>query len=186
MQAFLKLNAVDVLALVALALGTLRGGRRGLSAEIGRLFNVVAAVALALFGFNRAAGWLCDTTTLRLETARAVAFPVLGVASYLIILVILVAAGRVVRLTFVPGIERSLGAVAGFLWTAAVIAFLVLTVSMWPGRAIQRHLREGSAIGRAIATGVPQMRTPFRDLPLNPDAGPDQDAPPSAKPAGAG
>jgi uncharacterized membrane protein required for colicin V production len=73
-------NIVDIIALIIIALGSIRGLIRGLSSEIACFISTITALFMGLHFFRPFGSWLLENTRLTKWSAHAVAFAVTVIA----------------------------------------------------------------------------------------------------------
>lgn len=152
------LGFIDILALIVLLLGTLRGLRCGLSGEIARLVSALTAIFLGLYFYEAVAFWTSEHTRLNGRPAHVLAFAFTVVAVLLAMVLLRMALANVIRLVVREDFDRSAGAVAGLLSSTAFVFIVFLIMQMLPEEAyLHRKFKADSVIGTLIAPYIPAV-----------------------------
>jgi len=178
-----QFNLVDVLALIYVVLGALRGLSRGLSGELARLLSVVVAVAVGLYFYEPVGRYLLEHTRLAEggeTTAYAVSFGVLLIGGWLAMRVLRFLLRSLMEFSFRGRLEKVGGAVAGFLRCSVEAAAVILLLGLVPHETMRRLFVDESLLGRPLARYVlpaydelaekyPTLRIPSRRESGDPD-----------------
>lgn len=178
-----QFNLVDVLALIYVVLGALRGLSRGLSGELARLLSVVVAVAVGLYFYEPVGRYLLEHTRLAEggeTTAYAASFGVLLVGGWLAMRVLRFLLRSLMEFSFRGRLEKVGGAVAGFLRCSVEAAAVILLLGLVPHETMRRLFVDESLLGRPLARYVlpaydelaekyPTLRIPSRRESGDPD-----------------
>jgi hypothetical protein len=147
MEQTLLLNWYDVMLLVIVCIGAIRGWMVGLSAQLSRLAGLVFIFILILSLRSWGMGLLQAYTTL----PNAVIPPLVilglfavGLAATAIIRLII---GAVVHIEFAPWAERLGGFTGGAVQMAFALFVITLLVQIIPIPAIKTHTRKQSVLG---------------------------------------
>lgn len=151
-------NILDLVAVVLLALGTLRGALRGLSGELARLVALVAAFAFGLAAYDPVAAWFLAHTRLEGRLATVVAFVGTLLGAVIALLLIRKVLKALMRVVIEEKFDKAAGAVAGFIGTSIVIVIVFVVLNMWPNDFLNRKFGEESVIGRVILRSMPELR----------------------------
>ena len=158
MQDLPPLGIIDIVALVVILLGTLRGLRCGLSGEIARLVSVLTGIVLGLCFYERIAAWTIENTRLTGGPALMLASAFTVAAAMLVMVLLGTAVTRVIRFIVRRDFDRWAGAVAGFLGTTIFVLIVFLIMHMLPQESyLHRKFSADSAIGTLIASYIPEV-----------------------------
>ena len=124
------MNGLDVGILIILALFVVKGALRGLVKEICSLVGLVVAAGVAFHFYTPLAHKLADMSQLPLQLCVIVTLVLLFVATMIIFTVIGVVLSRFVRLLFLGGFNRVLGALFSLLQGTFVLALVLYGLSL--------------------------------------------------------
>lgn len=171
-----QFNLVDILAMIYIVLGVVRGFLNGLSGELARLLSVVVAVAAGLHFYEPMGGYLLDHTRMGEwdpKAAYMVSFGVLLAGGWLAMRLLRVVLRHLMEFTFRGRIEKVGGALAGFLRYSVEAGAIILLLGLVPHEAMRKHFVDESFFGRPLALYVlpayeklaekyPALRIPVR------------------------
>jgi membrane protein required for colicin V production len=145
------LNWYDWVVAVAVVYGLWSGLRTGLSGELLRVLSWVLMVAAAVFFFEPVGAWLARTLRLAREPANLIAFVVLVVMVYVIMLAIRwLVTKRFPRQPMAAFLENFGGALAGALRMTVMMGLLTvvlcLTRSAWWHTQVGKNSRFGAGV----------------------------------------
>ncbi|MBU1693479.1 MAG: CvpA family protein [Verrucomicrobia bacterium] len=150
-----QFNLVDIIALLYIALITLRGLARGLSGELARLLSAAAAVAAGLYFYEPFGRVLLQYTRLGEwggeRTAFGVAFALLLIGGWLAMRALRFLLRHLMEFTFRGRIERVGGMLAGFLRASVVAGAVILLLGLAPQEDLRQLFVEESLLGRHLA-----------------------------------
>ena len=152
-----QFNLVDVIALICIVLGALRGLTGGLSGELARLLSAVGAVAAGIHFYEPLGRTLLDHTRMGEwgeRTAYGVAFALLLAGGWLVMRVLRFLLRSLMEFTFRGRIERVGGMLAGFLRASVVTGAVILLLGLVPHEAMRRLFVDESLLGRPLARYV--------------------------------
>ncbi|MBN1268968.1 MAG: CvpA family protein [Kiritimatiellae bacterium] len=150
-------NFVDILAILFLIMGLLRGLKRGLSGEIARLAGVLLAVWAGWRFYEPLGERIFRATRLTAQPSRALAFFAAVAIGYLLMLAARLVLRQLMEFTFKGRIERVGGALCGLLKAAAAVAAVIIFMGLVPSAYLREVFAERSLFGRAINTHLPAM-----------------------------
>jgi uncharacterized membrane protein required for colicin V production len=157
-------NALDIIALIVVALGTFQGFRRGLSGELAGLVSVVVAFLTGISLYGSFGTWLADNTRLNEDPAQAVAF----VSTVLIAGIVLVLLRLVLRLVMKVVVEKKVdkvgGCIAGFVRSLVLVFTVFLMMNLWPHDYLNRHFGEKSLVGKVVVRCTPVLRERMEEM----------------------
>ncbi len=168
-------NIVDGVAAVFLLAGFIGGIRRGLSGELARAVSLVASVLAATTYARPLAERFCGTCNLDARLAVLLAFAAILAGVYVLIQTVRMLLGRLMEFHFRGPVERLGGGLAGMARAGAVVAVILLVLSLAPDDNLRRLVAEESVAGRlatrhlrpvydTLAERVPEIRLPEPDV----------------------
>lgn len=157
------MNAVDIIMLVALALATFSGFRRGFVLEMAGIFGAVVAFAIARLEYADV------RTTLEQFLPHS---PWLTIVAYLLVFLvvwgaIVILARKIrslVRLMMLGWLDRLGGAVIGLVQGALLIELLLYFARRVPNTGL-RHLAHHSALAPIFLSVMPLLKHAFPHVP---------------------
>lgn len=137
------MNGLDIAILVILALFIAKGAMRGLLKELCSLLGLIAAAAVAFRFYAPLAQKLADLSSLPLQLCVIASLVVLFVATMIIFAVLGAVLSRFVKLLFLGGLNRVLGALFSLLQGTLVLALVLygLSLASLPA-AVKPHFRK--------------------------------------------
>jgi len=160
------LNLVDIIAVVMIGLGALRGYFRGLSGEFARLVGLLAAFAVGVLFHAPVGTWIRDVTRLSGPAAMATAYLLLVVVAVTVMAIVGSLLKRLIQVVIARRLDRNLGLVMGAAKSAVLVAIIVLAAQLWPTEACQRHFLTESAVGTLLHSAMPSVRKALEDVEL--------------------
>ena len=151
------MNIIDYLAIGIVLLGILQGYHRRFSGELAHLISVVVAFVFGLLFYRPFGIWLIDHTRLTGQTANVVAFITTMLASMIIMTIIRLTLRRIMRVVIEEEVDKTLGAISGFLRVSVFVFAVFLIMNMWPNDYLNRIFGEESFIGRVIVKITPSF-----------------------------
>jgi membrane protein required for colicin V production len=147
------MNGLDIAILIILALFVIKGALRGLIKELCSLLGLVAAAGIAFHYYVPLAKTLAEMSQLPMQLCVIIALILLFVATMIIFTVIGVVLSRFVRLLFLGGFNRVLGALFSLFQGVFVLALVLygLSLTQLPS-AVKSQFRQS------------QLRPPFVEL----------------------
>ena len=152
------MNIIDIAAIAIVALGVIQGCRRRLSGELAHLISVVAAFGTGLFFFRPVGDWFMAHTRLTDQGAHVVAFIATMLASLVVMTLIRIVLGRVMKVVIEPEVDRTGGAIAGFVRASVFVLIVFIIMNMWPHDFLNRIFGEESLIGSVVVKCMPALR----------------------------
>lgn len=197
MNESLQFNIVDIIVVIILLLGTVRGLLKGLSGMLADVISVLAALAAGWYGFRPVGDYIVGHTRLTEQGAYIAAFALVLIGAYLLMRALRLVLRSLLEFSFKGRIERVGGALAGLIHSGVLVAVLLLFLSLWPHEAVHQVVAEESVAGRfaaerlqpfyeSLAEKYPVLRFP-REQPeepeeLEPEFGPDLKTKPEPEP----
>ncbi|MCK5849701.1 MAG: CvpA family protein [Kiritimatiellae bacterium] len=151
------MNIVDYVAIGIVLLGLLQGYHRRFSGELAHLISVIGAFILGLLLYRPFGGWLIDHTRLTDQTANVVAFITTMIVCLIIMTIIRLSLRHIMRVVIEEEVDKTLGAIAGFLRVSVFIFVVFLIMNMWPNDYLNSIFGEESFIGRTIVKLTPSF-----------------------------
>ena len=162
----MQLNAVDVVAVLFVALHVVLSWRRGLSDEVGRLLGALAALVLGWLYCAAIGEWLTRHTRLEGRPATLVGFVgtvlVVMLAAFLVSFLV----SRIFKLGLPERADHVLGGVAGLVKGAVYTVVIFLALNLWPHEYLNRQFGEESLIGSSVLRIVPSVREKIQALDI--------------------
>lgn len=177
------LNIIDIAAIAIVALGIIQGYRRRLSGELAHLISVVAAFGIGLFFFRPVGNWFTEHTRLTDQGAHVVAFVATMLASVIVMAILRIALGRMMKVVIEPEVDRTGGAVAGFVRASVFVLIVFIIMNMWPHDFLNRIFGEESLIGTGVVKCMPALREAVEEQKEKVTELRERDSPSKARPA---
>lgn len=154
----MSFNFADILVAAYLIYGTFLGRARGLSRELPRVVSVTLAFTTG-FGLYRASERLISGLAhMAGQTSGAVSFVAMAIGAFFLMRQF---RERIRDWTAKrypdENLQRRAGAVAGFIRTATMSAFVFVFISFLPIDFLKRPFTEGSLFGRVVVRLVRPM-----------------------------
>ena len=143
-------NIVDIVIMVLLLLGLIRGAWKGLSGELSDLISIAAAVFAGCFFYEPLGSYFLMNTRLHETASYLAAFFAALVGAYLLMRVLRLVLRHLMEFSFKGRIERIGGALAGLIHAGVVTTALVLVVGLLPDPTVHRRFVEESVFGNVI------------------------------------
>jgi uncharacterized membrane protein required for colicin V production len=143
-------NVVDLVALILILLGLIRGFMKGLSGELAGLLGAAAAFAGAWYFYTPLGHFLADQTRLSEPAATATAFVLALTGAYLAMRILRIVLRSLMEFSFKGKLEKIGGLLAGGIRMTVVVTALTLLMTLWPHEYLHRLFAEESAIGRFV------------------------------------
>lgn len=162
----------DVVVVMVLAVGTLKGYSRGFVKELGGIAAIAAGLILPWYYTGAADAQIKALTHLNAGAAHVTGMICTGIVAYVVVLVVASILGRIAKLPLL-GLGNALaGAVAGFAKSATLIWAVLFIALLFPlNHQIRASLRDArlvpyftefdDAIDVAIANAVPPPVRPL-------------------------
>ena len=151
-------SLVDVIALAAIALGTVRGYFRGLSGELARVISLVAAFAIGLRFYEPLAEQVMAYTRISGENAPVAAFIITVAAAIVCLFLMRFVLKRIMKVVIEERADKVGGVIAGLLRSVLVVLIVFLALNLWPNERLNRVFGEESLIGRVVLKAAPRAR----------------------------
>ena len=170
-------NIVDIVALILILLGLVRGFMNGLSGELAGLLGAAAAFAGAWYFYTPLGNLLADKTRLSERATVAVAFVLALIGAYMAMRILRLVLRHVMEFSFKGKIEKIGGMLAGGIRMTVVATALVLLMTLWPHEYLHRLFAEESVFGgfvfeklgpvyEKIVEEHPALKIPRKEEPL--------------------
>lgn len=144
------LNLVDIVAIVYLVFGALRGLKRGLSGELARLVGLVVIVMVGWQSYDAIGEKLHGVTRLSEDGSRLAGFVVAVVGAAVVVTLLRFILKNLLEFAFKGKVERLGGMTAGTIRSFALVTAIVLVASLSPLPYLRATFGEESRIGRFI------------------------------------
>lgn len=151
-------NVVDIIALVLIAIGGIRGFYHGLSGEIGHLTGVVVSFLAAIFAYGWIAAWMAGNTVLSERTANAVAFIVTFIGAMVMVFLVSRIIRHIIRSSIEEKRDKGWGAVIGLARAAIIVIAIFVALNFWPNEYLNRVCGTESTIGSVVLKFMPDIR----------------------------
>ena len=148
-----EVNLVDLLAVIYLIFGMIRGFMRGLSGELARVISMVAVFVLG-WQFYELAGQKVMEVATRLDeqTAQLVGFLLILVGAGIGTVLIRWILRNLMEFTFKEPLEKVGGVVAGLVRSGAWVALILIAGILSPSAYLNRTFGEESRLGSLTST----------------------------------
>jgi membrane protein required for colicin V production len=152
----LKINWVDIIIVVYIAYSFAAGKKRGLSVEFPALFFTFIAWATALNYYQGLGNTLSKWFLLKSPTASTIAF--FGIAAAVLALGFLVGRflKKIMKLSFVPGIEKIGGCIVGIVRGISMSAIIVVALVLAPADFLKQEIYVNSFLGNYFVALSPK------------------------------
>ncbi len=157
MEQIRSFNIVDIIALIIILLGSIRGLIRGLSAEIAGFISTITALCMGLYFFRPFGSWFLENTRLTKWSAHAVAFVVTIIAAIIAMALLRSAMKYIIKIVVNPKADRLGGLIAGFISSSIIIIIIFMTVNMLNDKYWNRIFKEKSFIGSMVGNCIPPL-----------------------------
>jgi len=143
-------NVVDIVALVFVGYGMVRGWMRGLSGELARLIGLGTAVVAGWLFYLPFSDRIAEFTRLSLKASGLTAFVLLFLVAGFGMVLVRWCLRNIAEFKFKPPFEQIGGLVAGALRCLCILVTIILVATLSPSGFLQRTFGEESAIGRGV------------------------------------
>lgn len=157
METMPVLSAVDIVALVLIAVGGIQGFFRGLSGELARLGGAVIALVGGTLLHEPVGQWVSANTRLEARPAQTLAFIATVVIAILIMIAVRMMLKKVIQGVFSPGFDKTTGTLAGLLRMSIFTCIVFIVMNMVPVDSLNRLFGEQSAVGSFMVRYVPTV-----------------------------
>jgi len=164
MEGFPVPNAIDVVALILILVGTLIGWRRGLSGELAHVISIIVAFILSISLHYPIGMWLGEHTRLSDDAGRTLAFVLTITFSMLAMAMVRFLIKNILKVVIEKEADKLGGLIAGFVRSAVMIIMLFLIMNMWPHEYLNRKFGEESLIGSVVIRCMPSLQSAVGDL----------------------
>lgn len=170
------MNIIDIIALVVIAVGVLRGYRHGLSGELAHVISVVVVFMLGLHFYGPLGVWLNEHSQVGEQAAHALAFVATLVAAGVAMILLRAVLKRIMRVVIADGADKLGGAVAGSLRAAVFVVIVFVLVNLWPHDYLNRAFGKQSMIGSCVLACMPELRETWNEVvPEEANVTPDEE-----------
>lgn len=153
----MKINWVDILIVIYIVRAFFLGKKRGLSYEITALVSAVFSWVIALHFYQGTGTSLSKWFLLSLPTARAIAFICIGVGVLFLGAVVSRLLKRIMKLSFLPNIEKIGGCVLGTLRGISISALIIVALALVPAKSIREEIYINSFLGNYLVALSPKI-----------------------------
>ena len=143
-------NAVDIVAVIWLLIGSWRGIRQGLAGALLRLLAVGLAAGAGLLGYARLGESIAGSGRFSNSASDLLSFFLIIVATYVLLRLIGLLLANMVKLEFKGKLEPIGGGLVGGMVSASVITLLLLVAGQWPEPQMKKWFAEESWSGRLV------------------------------------
>ena len=157
MQEFNLPGIIDIIAIVVVLAGALRGYFRGLSGELARLVSMILSMALGIVISRPMGAWFCAHTRLSEPQARVFAFLSIVVVVLLTMVVVRVVLKHIMQVIFNKKVDRIGGVIAGTSGAVLFVLMVFLMMIIWPNEYLNRKFGEESITGRMMISLMPDL-----------------------------
>lgn len=153
----MKINWVDILIVIYIVRAFFHGKKRGLGVEIIALISALAAWVLVLHFYQGLGQSLNKWFLLSLPTARVVSF--IGIGLFILFLGAVLGRllKRIMKLSFLPNIERIGGYIFGTVRGISLSALVVVSLALTPAKSIQQEVYINSFLGNYLVALSPKL-----------------------------
>jgi len=152
------LNAVDIVAFVAIAIGVWQGFRRRLSGELAGLISSAVALLAGLLLCRPIGDALLANTRLGPEAARTLGFVLAATTAGILMVVLRFVLKGVMQIVVEETTDKIAGCIAGAVRMTVIVLIAFLIMNLVPHDYLNRLFGEESLIGRGVLRGVPVIR----------------------------
>jgi uncharacterized membrane protein required for colicin V production len=160
----LQLGIFDLIALLLIALGALRGFFKRLSGILPGTISLAVVAGAGWAAFVPLGAYVAEKTGMSGLHARVAAFAATALVAYIALRIIRAALGRIMKVTFAEGFDRWAGLIAGALHATVIVAVAFCAALLIPGDNLHTRITEDSVIGSAIAGWLPQVTDQAQSL----------------------
>ncbi len=143
-------NIVDILVVILILFGLIRGYMKGLSGELAGLFSAAVAVVGGWYGYRPLGNYLAENTRLSDSAANAAAFTLALAGAYLLMRILRLVLRSLMEFSFKGKIEKIGGLLAGGIRMTVVAGALTLLMALLPHEDIHRLVAEESVFGSSV------------------------------------
>lgn len=151
------INFVDVLIVIYIVRTFFHGKKRGLSYEITALISALFAWVTALHFYQGVGESLSKWFLLSLPTARVAAFIFISMCVLFLGALASRMLQKVMKLSFVPNIEKIGGCILGTLRGISLSAMIVIVLALTPMKSIQQEVYVKSFLGNYLVALSPML-----------------------------
>lgn len=152
----MKINWVDILIVVYIVRAFFHGKKRGLGFEITALVSALASWILALHFYQGLGQSFSKWFLLSLESARVVSFVGIAIGILFIGAILSRLLKKIMKLSFLPNIEKIGGYILGTLRGISVSAIIIVALALTPSKAIQQEVYISSFFGNYLVALSPK------------------------------
>jgi uncharacterized membrane protein required for colicin V production len=150
MEHMAQFNVVDVVALILMTIGMIRGVSKGLSGELAELISAAAALVVGWRFYQPLGNYLKNVSRMSETGSYLAAFLVILVGGYIAMRLLRVMLRALMEFSFKGKLERIGGGLAGLLRTTVVISAFILIVALIPQARVHRVVAEESVFGKFL------------------------------------
>lgn len=152
----MKINWIDILIVIYIVRTFFHGKKRGLSYEITALVSALFAWVVALHFYQGLGNSLSKWFLLSLYTARVIAFCLIAVGVFFLGAVLSRMLKKIMKLSFIPNVEKIGGCVLGTLRGISISAVIVVAMALIPANFIQQEVYLNSFFGNYLVALSPK------------------------------
>lgn len=153
----MKINWVDVLIVIYIIRAFFHGKKRGLSYEITALVSALFAWVVALHFYQVFGDRLSKWFLLNVPTGRVIAFAACGAGVLFLGAVLSRLMSKIMKLSFVPNVEKVGGCILGTLRGISMTALVVVALALLPIKLVQQEVYVSSFLGNYFVALSPKV-----------------------------
>lgn len=153
----MKINWVDILIVIYIVRAFFLGKKRGLSFEITALISALLAWVISLHFYQGLGESISRWFLLTLASSRAISF--IGISMGILFLGAILGRflKKVMKLSFIPNVEKIGGCILGILRGISVSAIIILSLSLIPKESLQKEVYTNSLLGDYLVAVSPKL-----------------------------
>lgn len=153
----MKINLVDILIVIYIVRTFFHGKKRGLSYEITAFISALFAWIMSLHFYQGFSGSLSKWFLLSIGTARVTAFSIICLCTLFLGAVASRLLKRIMKLSFVPNIEKIGGGILGTLRGISISAMIIIGLVLVPVQFIKQQVYVKSFFGNYLVAISPKI-----------------------------
>lgn len=153
----MKINWVDILIVIYIVRAFFLGKKRGLSFEITALISALLAWVIALHFYQGLGESIGKWFLLTLPSSRAISFMGISIGILFFGAILSRFLKKVMKLSFIPNVEKIGGCILGILRGISVSAIIILSLSLIPKESLQREVYTNSLLGNYLVSISPKL-----------------------------
>lgn len=153
----MKINWVDIIIVIYIVRAFFLGKKRGLGVELIALISALFAWVLSTNYYQLIAQSFSRWFLLTEKTARTVAFVLIAVFILFIGAILARVLKKVMKLSFIPNVEKIGGCVFGIARGISLCAIIIVALSLCPITGIQQEVYVKSFLGNYLVALTPKV-----------------------------